>query len=122
MNQSSLIGMSVSEKENFIKLYCHKCQNKHNMDKFNHFSTTEFICCCFQLKDIKHKQHYSLRSKCCEVCATAEIRNEGFVKLPSYKFPLKCKLCADQIKVYFMNKLFPTLSDAHDYFFIVENE
>ena len=121
MNQSSsLMGMSASGKENSLKLYCNKCQIQYNIDKFNHSDNIPYICCCFQLKDTNHIQHYSDRSQCCQVCANVEIINQGLCNIPGYKSILSCNLCSEDIKLYFMNTICPSLSNAHDYLFIVE--
>ena len=110
------------KKENSIKLYCNKCQVVFKFDQFNHYDNKldKCICCCFQLKDVKHKQHYRDRSECCQVCAKVVIINEGFPKYYNNTL-LSCNYCSDDIKIFYMDQKFPSLSFAHDYFFTSNN-
>ena len=129
-----ILNMAMSSSlthayENCLPLFCSECQKLSGFEKFNDFSVNpqRWFCCCIQIKNgnVNHKckvnDHNEIdRSECCPVCVGVKIINipcdDKYLSEFGFKHRCQryCQKCADYIDIKFMNKMFITMSEAHD--------
>ena len=111
--------------EDCLPLFCSECQKLSGYEKFNDFSNNPqyWYCCCIQIKDgnENHKckvneRHEIDRSECCSVCVAVKIINipRDDIYLSEIGIKRSCSKCPDYIDIEFLNKMFHTMSEAHD--------